>query len=109
MVWATARYAAEFNGGEAFRPDGYLTDYYTDEAIKVIEANRNSPFFLYLAHWGTHNPLQATRQDYDAFPEIENHALRVYAGIIRAMDRSVGRIVQTLEQNGPTDLHGWYW
>tara|TARA_R110001592_G_scaffold363323_1_gene684006 strand:+ start:106111 stop:107787 length:1677 start_codon:yes stop_codon:yes gene_type:complete len=103
MVWATARYAAEFNGSKPFAPKGYLTDYYTDEAIKVIEANRNRPFFLYLAHWGTHNPLQATREDYDAFPQIEDHALRVYAGMIRALDRSVGRIVQTLEENGLAD------
>lgn len=100
MVWATARYQATFNDGKPFQPGGYLTDYYTDEAIKVIEANRNRPFFLYLAHWGIHNPLQATREDYDAFPHIEDHALRVYAAMIRALDRSVGRIQQTLEDNG---------
>ena len=96
MVWTTARYAAQFNGGPLFAPRGYLTDYYTDEAVKVIEANRNRPFFLYLAHWGIHNPLQALKEDYDAFPHIEDHALRVYAGMIRAMDRSVRRIQETL-------------
>ncbi len=103
MVWATARYAARFNGGQEFQPKAYLTDYYTDEAIKVIAANRNRPFFLYLAHWGIHNPLQASREDYDAFPQIEDHALRVYAGMIRALDRSVGRIVQALQDNGLAD------
>jgi uncharacterized sulfatase len=103
MVWATARYAAQFNGGEHFQPRGYLTDYYTDEAIKVIEANRNRPFFLFLAHWGIHNPLQATREDYDAFPQIQDHTLRVYAGMIRALDRSVGRVVQALKDNGLTE------
>ena len=100
MVWATARYKATFNDGEPFEPGGYLTDYYTDEAIKVIEANRNRPFFLYLAHWGIHNPLQATREDYEAFPHIDDHALRVYAAMIRALDRSVGRIQQALADNG---------
>ena len=50
-------------GGPEFEPRGYLTDYYTDEAIKVIEANRNRPFFLYLSHWGIHNPLQAKREE----------------------------------------------
>ncbi|MEZ5502971.1 MAG: sulfatase-like hydrolase/transferase [Halioglobus sp.] len=103
MVWATARYAAQFNGGERFQPRGYLTDYYTDEAIKVIEANRNRPFFLYLAHWGIHNPLQASQEDYDAFPQIQDHALRVYAGMIRALDRSVGRIEDALQANGLAD------
>ena len=52
-----ARYSAQWNGGPLFEPVGYLTDYYTDEAVEVIEANRNRPFFLYLAHWGIHNPL----------------------------------------------------
>ena len=42
-----------------FAPRGYLTDYYTDEAIKVIEANRHRPFFLYLAHWA---PLLTRRE-----------------------------------------------
>ena len=29
-----------------FEPDKYVTDYYTDEALKVIEKNQNRPFFL---------------------------------------------------------------
>jgi arylsulfatase A-like enzyme len=100
MVWANAYYAADFNGGERFEPDGYLTDYYTDEALRVIENNQHRPFFLYLAHWGIHNPLQATREDYDAFAHIEDHHLRVYAGMIRAVDRSVGRVMAKLAELG---------
>jgi arylsulfatase A-like enzyme len=104
MVWATGRYAASFNavGGsdEQFKPKGYLTDYYTDEAVKVIENNRNRPFFLYLAHWGIHNPLQAAREDYDALSHITDHRLRVYSAMIRAVDRSVARVTQALEDNG---------
>ena len=107
MVWATGTYAATFNGvgeaGEYFKPRGYLTDYYTDEAVKVIENNRNRPFFLYLAHWGIHNPLQAAREDYDALSYIEDHRLRVYSAMIRAVDRSMARVAQALEDNGLTD------
>jgi uncharacterized sulfatase len=100
MVWANADYAARFNGGERFKPDGYLTDYYTEEALKVIENNQHRPFFLYLAHWGIHNPLQSTRRDYDEFAHIEEHHLRVYAGMIRAVDRSVGKLTTRLEALG---------
>ena len=69
----------------------------------MIKANKNRPFFLYLAHWGPHTPLQATREDFDALEGIEPHRKRVYAGMIRAVDRSVGRILDTLEEEGIAD------
>ncbi|GIR71678.1 MAG: hypothetical protein CM15mP74_29290 [Halieaceae bacterium] len=86
-----------------FEPGGYLTDYWTDESIKVIKANRNRPFFLYLAHWGIHTPLQATRADYEAVGDIQPHRLRVYAAMTRALDRSVGRVMAALEEEGLAD------
>ena len=100
FLWASLTYAASFNSGDQkrFKPKGYLTDYWTDESIKVIEANKNRPFFLYLAHWGVHTPLQATREDYEAVGDIRPHRLRVYGAMIRALDRSVGRILDTLEE-----------
>ena len=103
MVWTFAEYSAQFNGGTKYQPNGYLTDYYTDEALEVIDNNRHQPFFLYLAHWGIHNPLQATRADYDEFAHIDDHHLRVYAGMIRSVDRSVGRVVAKLEALGLAD------
>ena len=103
FLWARMQYAASFNGGDVFEPGGYLTDYWTDEAVKVIDANKNRPFFLYLAHWGSHTPLQATKDDYDAVGDIGPHRLRVYAAMVRALDRSVGRIVEKLETEGLSD------
>ncbi len=100
MVWTMARHSAQFNGGAQFRPDGYLTDYYTDEAIKVIEANKHRPFFLYLAHWGIHNPLQAKKADFEALAHIEDPTLRVYGAMIRALDRGVGRVLAALQEHG---------
>jgi len=105
FLWARLNYAASFNNGgdQRFEPGGYLTDYWTDESIAVIKANKHRPFFLYLAHWGVHTPLQATREDFEAVGDIKPHRLRVYAAMIRALDRSVGRIVSSLEQEGLTD------
>ncbi|MFN7159900.1 MAG: sulfatase-like hydrolase/transferase, partial [Erythrobacter cryptus] len=95
-----AHFVTSYNGGEKFAPGGYLADYWTDESLKVIEANRNRPFFLYLAHWGVHSPLQATREDYEAVGDIGPHPLRVYGAMIRALDRSVGRIMAKLAAEG---------
>lgn len=103
FLWKGMTYAASFNGSPAFEPGGYLTDYYTDEAVKVIENNRDRPFFLYLAHWAPHTPLQATREDYEALSHIESHRERVYAAMIRALDRGVGRVLQALRDNGIDD------
>jgi uncharacterized sulfatase len=100
FLWPNMRYATSYNGGEWFEPKGYLTDYYTDEAINAIRANRNRPFFLYLAHWAVHTPLQALKADYDALADIPLHRERVYAAMMRALDRSVGRVVQALKDEG---------
>jgi arylsulfatase A-like enzyme len=41
-------------------PEGeYLTDRLTDEAIKLIRANDDTPFFLYMSHYAVHVPIQA--------------------------------------------------
>ncbi|MEM8694663.1 MAG: sulfatase [Pseudomonadota bacterium] len=103
FLWARMQFAASFNGSEWFEPGGYLTDWWTEEAINVIRANRNRPFFLYLAHWGVHTPLQATRADYEAVGDIQPHRLRTYAAMVRALDRSVGEIMDELEAQGLAD------
>ena len=100
FLWARGDFATSYNRSPVFAPGGYLADYWTDESLKVIEANKNRPFFLYLAHWGVHTPLQATKEDYDAVGDLEPHHLRVYAAMLRSLDRSVGRIVQKLEAEG---------
>jgi arylsulfatase A-like enzyme len=92
-----------FNGGEPFKPKRYVTDYLTDEAEKAIEANRKQPFFLYLAYTAPHTPLQATKEDYAALSHIEDHTLRVYAAMVRNLDRNIGRVLQTLRDKGLDD------
>ena len=103
MVWASSQYAASFNGSKPFKPGGYITDYYTDEAVKVIDNNKDRPFFLYLGHFAPHNPLQSLKKDYEKHSHMENHTLQVYAGMIEALDRSIGKIISALEKNGLTE------
>jgi len=103
FLWARMQYAASYNGSDWFEPGGYLTDYWTQEAQKAIRANKDNPFFLYLAHWGIHTPLQATKEDYEAVGNIQPHRARVYAAMMRAVDRSVGDIMKTLEEEGIAD------
>ena len=77
FLWAGMTYANSFNPGDEdrFRPGGYLTHYWTDESIKIIEGNRHRRYLLYLTHRGVHTPLQPTREDYTAVGAIQPHRL----------------------------------
>ena len=102
FLWANLAFAVRKDGGPRFTPDAYMTDYLAGEAAKAIAANANRPFFLYLAFNAPHTPLQATRADYEALAGIEDHTLRVYAAMIRALDRNGGRRAETARHLGLT-------
>ncbi|GAA4891192.1 sulfatase family protein [Ferrimonas pelagia] len=79
----------------------YLTDVYTDEAIQFIESEREAPFFLYLAHNAVHFPWQVAERYIDRLADLPVHheERRFFAGMVLAVDDSVGRIMQSLEEN----------
>jgi arylsulfatase A-like enzyme len=59
----------------------YLTDREADEAVGFLRAHRDQPFFLYLAHYAVHTPIQAKKSvtaKYDAKPKT-NHKNATYA------------------------------
>ncbi|MSP42913.1 MAG: sulfatase [Alphaproteobacteria bacterium] len=99
-LWANLPFSVQYNGGPRFHPDRYMTDYLSEQAVRSIRANRNRPFFMYLAYNAPHTPLQALKEDYDALPQIGDHRLRVYAAMIRALDRGVGRVMAELKSQG---------
>jgi arylsulfatase A-like enzyme len=103
FLWANLVFAVRKDTGRRFAPDAYMTDYLAREAALAIAANKNRPFFVYLAFNAPHTPLQALRSDYEALSGIENHTLRVYAAMIRALDRGVGTVLDALRANGLED------
>ncbi|WP_432768177.1 MAG: sulfatase-like hydrolase/transferase [Sphingopyxis sp.] len=103
FIWANLRHAVTFNGSPRFQPKGHMTDYFADQAIAAIKANRNRPFFLYLAFNAPHTPLQATKADYDRLPQIKDEKTRVYGAMVAQMDRRIGDVMATLKQQGIDD------
>ena len=81
-------------------PGEYLTDRLTDEALRIIDRAGQQPWFLYLAHYAPHTPIEAKEDDIRHFetrlrPDRQyRHA--VYAAMIKSLDDSVGRIVKHL-------------
>ncbi|MFH1965584.1 MAG: sulfatase-like hydrolase/transferase [Acidobacteriota bacterium] len=87
-------------------PGEYLTDRLTSEAIDFVKDNRNDPFFLYLAYYTVHSPLQAKPEKEKAFSNVEKteaHNNSTYAAMISSMDDGIGRIMAELETLGLSD------
>jgi arylsulfatase A-like enzyme len=92
--------AVQFNGSKPFHAGKYMTDYLSEQAVAAIKANRNRPFFIYLAYNAPHTPFQATQSDYNALGSIKDHRTRVYGAMIRALDRGVGEVMASLKVEG---------
>jgi arylsulfatase A-like enzyme len=100
LLWLALSDAVQFNGSKPFHAGEYMTDYLSDQAAAVIAANRNRPFFLYLAYNAPHTPFQATQADYEALGAIKDRRTRVYGAMVRALDRGVGKVMAALKTQG---------
>ena len=89
----------------------YLTDELTAQAERYLRnqaatpAAERKPFFLYFCHFAVHTPFQAPPAEVAYF---ERKATRgwngqsnaIYAAMLRRLDQSVGRVLQTLADTG---------
>ncbi|WP_078086085.1 sulfatase-like hydrolase/transferase [Microbulbifer mangrovi] len=94
----------EHNGKEVDENE-YITDALSREGANFVRkaVDTGKPFFLYLAYNAPHVPLQAKQEDMDEFPDIKDKKRKTYAGMVYAMDRGVGKLVDTLEETGQLD------
>jgi len=89
----------------------YLTDALTDLAVDYIQHRAQTPdrpFLLYFCHYAVHEPLQARPEDIKHFQKKSTHGWNgqtnaIYAGMIKALDDSVGRVLQALKDTGQLD------
>ncbi|HUV62532.1 MAG TPA: sulfatase-like hydrolase/transferase [Sedimentisphaerales bacterium] len=78
----------------------YLTDREADEAVGFIRRHKDKPFFLYMAHYAVHTPIQAKQDLVEKYKaktptDQKNPA---YAGMIESVDDAVGKIVAVLDE-----------
>lgn len=90
----------------------YTTDIYTDRVVHLIEdhaRNQSKPFFIYMAHQAVHGgniwgePLQPPTRFHNLYPHIEDGQRRKFAGMVAALDQSVGRVFRALHETGQLD------
>jgi len=85
----------------------YLTDDLTERAVRFIKecSKKKEPFFLYFPEFAVHAPREAKPEDIAYFEKKPNrgwngHSMPEYAGVLRGLDNSVGRVVKTLNELG---------
>ena len=101
----------EFTTGDAgpapYAP--YLTDDLTERAISFLKTKSGQkdgkPFFLYFCHFAVHTPIEAPAKSIAHFkgkPQKGHlgHNNETYAAMVKHLDDSVGRIMETLEESG---------
>lgn len=82
------------------KPEKYLTDVFSDEAVDFVKRNKDKPFFLFLSYNAPHGPLQATEKYLSRFKHIKNKDRRTYAAMVSAMDDGVGRVLAEIDSAG---------
>ncbi len=101
--------------------DRYLTDDLTARAVRFVEKHQHRPFFLHLAHYAPHRPLEAPEEIIARYRKQGfNESVATIYAMIEVMDRGIGKLLETLEKlnlskntivvfasdNGPDPLTG---
>lgn len=96
----------EFKGAKGFFPkemelnkekikvSGHKTDILTDQALKMLNKDKDKPFFMFLSYFAPHTPLQAPKE------EVKKAAGNVYHAMIQNMDKNIGRVIAKLKEDG---------
>lgn len=85
----------------------YLTDRLGHEAVGFIERSKEKPFFLYLAHFAVHTPIQGRADLVEKYQKKIKaaggglvHKNAAYAAMTESMDATIGQIRAKLGELG---------
>lgn len=83
------------------KKDVYLTDELSRRAVAFVRRHAEKPFFLHLAHYAPHRPLEAPQEVIEPYLQqgLDPKAATVYA-MVEIMDRGIGDLMQELERLG---------
>lgn len=80
------------------KTEKYLTDEFSDEAVRFVEKYKEEPFFLFLSYNAPHGPLQATEKYLSRFDNIQDSKRKTYAAMVSAVDDGVGMLLNKLNE-----------
>lgn len=78
----------------------YLTDREADEAVAFIRDHADRPFFLYLAHYAVHTPLQARQDLFDKYKTkpTTHQKNPIYGAMVENVDQALGKVLDVLDE-----------
>lgn len=113
--------------GVSIDADGYETYLLAEEVSRFIkERDQSKPFFMYMPFIAPHTPLDAPKELQEKYKDIDTNlaparsnqtdstrriskimmrdsARPMYAAVVDAMDQAIGRVLDTLEEEGIAD------
>ena len=106
----------KFAGGHDFQENGksvrhegeYATDVHGDQSVRYLTEirNKSKPFFLYIPLIAPHSPMNAKQEDLNKYPrrlDLPTSPKKTYAAMVDSMDQAIGRILDTLDEQGIAD------
>ena len=82
----------------------FLTQRLTDEAIRFMPADKQTPFFLYQAHYTVHTPLEAREEAIAKYRKRDIGDFNpTYCAMVESVDDSMGQLLKSLDDSGQAD------
>jgi arylsulfatase A-like enzyme len=89
-----------YRDDKPLKEEGYSTHLVAKEAVRLVKAQpKDKPLFLYVPFNAVHSPHQVPekyKEPYKNLPEPR----QTYAGMVAAMDESIGQILGALDESG---------
>lgn len=82
----------------------YLTHREAEEAVALIDAWKDEPFFLQIGHYAVHTPIQAIPEVAAKYAQEGKTQINAkYAAMVESFDDSTRDVLAALERNGIAD------
>ena len=76
----------------------HRVDIYADQAVRFLREQGDQPFFMQMAFYSVHTPLQPVKEMADKYAETGLNA--TYASMVEKMDEGIGKILDELDALG---------
>lgn len=91
---------------EYYGTETHLSEALTREALKTLDypVRHRKPFYLYMAHYATHTPIQADERFVQKYRDAGmDEGQARYASMVESVDKSLGDILDYLDEKGIAD------